>query len=278
MKNILLTTDFSKNSRNAAIYAINLFGNEEIKYTFLNALDSKVSFDLMTTKKEDLKIASLIELNNEITYLKDYFPALNLTIEPCFKMDSITNSIDYLNDKESYDFIVTGTKGENSKSWFLGSTAKKITQHSPVPVLIIPEMATFKKISTILFVTDLRLDESYLINQAISFAKFNNASMTILHVDRDGSASNWSLLKLKELVKNSDYDQIKFEKLVDDDVEKAIIRYILNNNVDLLSVITYTTTLFKKWFHHSLTKKLLKHSKIPLLVYNRKEFDIIFLG
>jgi nucleotide-binding universal stress UspA family protein len=99
-----------------------------------------------------------------------------------------------------------------------------------------------------------------------------------LHIDQDESESNSSAIKLLELKEKSEYDHIKFEKVIDADVEEAIIKYASNNNVDILSVITYTTTLFKKWFHQSLTEKLSKHSTIPLLVYNRKEFDVIFLG
>ena len=85
-------------------------------------------------------------------------------------------------------------------------------------------------------------------------------------------------MKIKELAANSEYDLINFEKVIEPDIEKAINKYVLNNDVDVLSMIPYTTTLFKKWFHQSLTAKLTKHSKIPLLIYNRKEFDVIFLG
>ncbi len=280
MKNILLTTDFSRNARNAAIYAINLFGDEGVKYTFLNALDSRITLDLLGTNEDKLRTISLIEIKKEITFLNDYFPNKNLTFQPYFKMESVTNAINLLNDTESFDFIVAGTKNENTKRWILGSTAKKISQSSPVPVLLIPEMAMYKKISTVLFVTDLRLDESFLIHQAINFAKTNKASMTILNIDQDESEprSSASLLKIKELAANSEYDLINFEKVIEPDIEKAINKYVLNNDVDVLSMITYTTTLFKKWFHQSLTAKLTKHSKIPLLIYNRKEFDVIFLG
>ena len=278
MKNILLTTDFSKNARNAALYAINLFGNKDTRYTYLNALDTKMKIELLPNQVDDLKIVSMHQLNKEINFLRESFPNKNLTIQPFVKMDTVPNSIAFLNEKVSFDFIVAGTTGENTKNWFLGSTAKKITQSSPVPVLLIPEMATFEKISSVLFITDLRLDESFLIHQAINFARLNHASITILHIDQDESESNSSAIKLLELKEKSEYDHIKFEKVIDADVEEAIIKYASNNNVDLLSVITYTTTLFKKWFHQSLTEKLSKHSTIPLLVYNRKEFDVIFLG
>ena len=68
MKNILLTTDFSRNARNAAIYAINLFGDEGVKYTFLNALDSRITLDLLGTNEDKLRTISLIEIKKEITF------------------------------------------------------------------------------------------------------------------------------------------------------------------------------------------------------------------
>ena len=129
-------------------------------------------------------------------------------------MDTVPNSIAFLNEKVSFDFIVAGTTGENTKNWFLGSTAKKITQNSPVPVLLIPEMATFEKISSVLFITDLRLDESFLIHQAINFARLNHATITILHIDQDASESNSSAIKLLELKEKSEYEHIKFEKVI----------------------------------------------------------------
>ena len=60
--------------------------------------------------------------------------------------------------------------------------------------------------------------------------------------------------------------------MVEQNIEDAIINYTTENESDLLVVTTYTTTLLKRMFHHSVTKELMFHMQIPLLVFNRTEY------
>ena len=79
-----------------------------------------------------------------------------------------------------------GTKGESAdRGLFMGSITKAIIQHSPCPVLAIPEEASFRPVHKIVYATDLRQDETKVINYLVDFAKMYDATLVILHVDHE---------------------------------------------------------------------------------------------
>ncbi len=43
MKKVLILTDFSNTARNAAVYSLKMFTDEEVRFTLLNAYDMEFS-------------------------------------------------------------------------------------------------------------------------------------------------------------------------------------------------------------------------------------------
>ena len=50
------------------------------------------------------------------------------------------------------------------------------------------------------------------------------------------------------------------------DVEEGIMQYSHDNNIDMICVIPQSYSFIEELFHKSLTKKMVFHSDIPLLV------------
>jgi len=174
---------------------------------------------------------------------------------------------------------VMGTKGATAeKGLFMGSVTKGIIQNAPCPVLAIPEKASFGEISKIVYATDLQSDETSIIGFIIELAKLYDATLVILHVDHDSGNKEWSIEKLKNIVDKTNYSKIAYKEIVMTDISESINNYVKEQNANMLSMTTHTTSLFDKIFHHSLTNELLLHTHIPLLAFNRKKYDTIFLG
>jgi len=278
MKNVILATDFSDNARNSIVYAIEMFGDVGVQYTLLNTFwEPQMNKDILITIRDILEKRSKEGLKNEIEYIKEKFPNKTLNIEETSAHGRLPEVINTLARKKRFEFAIVGTKGKTG-SWYIGSTSKQMVQKSSVPIVVIPENARYKPISKIVYATDLVEDESFLINQLISFAELRDAHITILHVARDTSNSEWSIEELKGIVEKSTYKRVMFEELISKKTEDAIIKYSEENDIDLLAMTTYTTLLLKKLFHRSLTKQMILNSDVPMLIYNRKNYDYVFLG
>lgn len=278
MKNIILATDFSENARNAIVYAINLLGDKDVEYTLVNSFwEPQMNKDVLITIRDILEKRSEEGLQKEIEFIQEKFPDKTINVGTQSIHGRLSDVVNDLAKKKRYDYVIVGTKGKTG-SWYIGSVAKQLVQKSCVPIIVIPENAKYKSISKIVYATDLVEDESFLINQLISFAEIHEAHITVLHVDRDTSNSEWSIDELKRIVDKSSYKRVMFEELISKNTEDAILNYTEENEIDLLAMTTYTTLLLKKLFHRSLTKQILLNSDIPMLVFNRKNYDYVFLG
>lgn len=271
MKNIILLTDFSESARNACIYAMNLFGHEDVQYILMNTyLDLNFDAYPVVSILKGLRERSLKELENELTTLNAEKPDLLLNFHKESMNSEPLEGIHKLCEKDKYDYVVMGTMGKAESNWFLGSTALEVTRDSPVPVFVIPKDAKFRTLSKIIYTSDLHIADSLMINNLVSVAKLKNASITILHVDTVSKNTNGSIEELEKMIKESAYESINFVELEGEEIEKTIIDYIDDVHADLLVITTRTTTFFKKIFHRSHTKKILLQSHFPMLIYNEK--------
>lgn len=278
MKNILLLTDFSENARNAIRYGIALFG-ADAQYTLLNSCtEPSMSTQTLFSVQDIIKKRSEEGLEEDLLFISESFPRFNLEIESLTKLGTIESILDEIEHRKSFDFVVIGTKGKTSDRWLVGSVAKTVVRHSHIPVIVVPNRAKFQTMNSVVYASDLKENESFLIEIVIQFAKLYDANLSILHVDTEPSFFAKSTLELEKIIRHFSYEKMKIVELIEDDIEDAIIDYITNNNVDLLAVTTYTTTLMKKAFHKSATKELMYHLQVPMLVFNRKKYSYIFLG
>ena len=283
-KNILLPSDFSKNSDNAIAYAIDLVKKNEGELSLLHVFE--VPFmapsSAFTTREKTMKVVeeemrkisqskleSIIKNNNI-----DEVPKLTLLRE-----GNVQEEILEVIKEGDIDLVIMGTKGETAnRGLFMGSVAKEIVQHAPCPVLAIPDEASFDGINKIVYATDLQQDETNTINYMVEFAKLYDASLIILHVDHETEVKEWSIDLLMDMIEKTDYPKIAYKEMVLNDVAEGIDDYVEKNRPDILAMTTHTTTLYDKIFHKSITKQLLMHTHIPLLAFSDRKHDAVFFG
>ena len=183
----------------------------------------------------------------------------------------ITDSV----KKDKIDMVVMGTKGKTgARGIFMGSITKKVIQNATCPVLAIPEGAQQKDIKNIVYTTDLKHDETAIINYLIEFAKLYDAVITVLHIDNKEETNAWSIDLLKSITYTSEYPFIFYKEMIEGSVIEGIDKYIEREQPDMLAMGTHTASLFDKIFHKSITKQMLLHTHIPLLAFNLKKTKI----
>ena len=111
----------------------------------------------------------------------------------------------------------------------------------------------------------------------VKFARAYDAEITLLHVGDGDLNQEWNIDEMEGIAKSINYSKIDFRELVHSDIEQAIIHYVEENNIDVLALTTYTTSFMKKMFHRSVTKQILLHAHLPMIVFNRADYNNIFL-
>lgn len=142
IKNILLTTDFSKYSLSAADYAIDLAEKYNAKIFLINVIEKQPpilairTFDLSEEKINEIIISDAEKEMNRI--LAELKAKTKIEIEPVIKKGlDYEEIVDYA-EKNSIDLIVIATHGKTGiLRTLIGSVAEKVVRYSKKPVLVI---------------------------------------------------------------------------------------------------------------------------------------------
>ena len=270
MKQILVPTDFSTASHNAARYAIALAREYEADLILLNVTPPSVVVhdsmfaSVMITQAEilqqnrdlmDKEMASLDEEKH--TNIK------GMVIEGFF-----ADVIPDIAKKHVANLIVMGMKGKGKSNSAFGSTTTAIIRISNLPVLVIPENTPYKKLQNITLASDYKSEMTPDCNTSLlHLAKKFNAPVKILHVERkeDRLSREKAVEKMKMSVAFKAVDHT-FHTITENNVEEGIIKFMEGNPTDLLAMVAARHNLFERLFGKVHTKEMSYQSKIPLLV------------
>lgn len=185
MKKILVTTDFSANSRSALYFAIQLASETECSLTFFHCYNlmtptswnGKVleSFEKSQTHKIEMKLKRLVESIYKISSLKRgvYKCVISRSLSP------EKNIIDYA-EKNEYDFICMSRRGSAVHKNIFGTITSRLISKSLIPVIAVPPNYRREKITKVLYASDLTNLEKE-VKLVIDFIKPLNAKLELLH-------------------------------------------------------------------------------------------------
>lgn len=278
MKNILLPTDFSKNSMNAIHYAINLFKDITCTFYLLNVYKIPYLTDQNLTKydKENLNKLersfldkSRENLDKTVLQLK-LSPNHHITTNSDynFLIDSIK---DFIIDKK-IDLIVMGTKGATgAKEIFMGSNTGDVIMKTDCNVLAVPENVSFEPPMEIAFPTNFKntfKEEDF--TQLIEISEIYKSNVRIIFIDDKGKLDKEQKINkaaldlyLKNVINTH-------HTLTNIDLESAINCFTQSRgNVNMISLIAKHYNFFQRLFFTPKVEELSFHTKTPLLVLHK---------
>lgn len=268
-----MPTDFSSNAKNATDYACNL----------AKTLDSKIVL-FHSTHLPVVSANEVIMAVDPVSLEKDSLSHLNLLkkeIEKNFGQVEIENvttigfAVEEIIDvvkQQKIDLVVMGTKGASGMTEILiGSNTADVIEKCHCPVLAIPAESHFKVPKKVVFATNYADNDFQSIYLLAEIMKPFNAEIVILHVDdnQDSKMESRMLEWFKGQVKtNIPYDQFLFNLISGKNTIEALDQFIMENDVDILSVSMRKRNFFDKLTSKSLTRKLAYHTHIPLLAFH----------
>ncbi|TRX71958.1 universal stress protein [Carboxylicivirga sp. M1479] len=265
MKRILLLTDFSDTARNAAMYALKMFENEKVYFDLLNAYDLEFSGSPYVMQvKEELGEESLKGLKNELSLLHRRFPNARVELASRFGplMEVVQNEV--LDFKP--ELIVLGCRGETAlENFLLGSNAYEIVKNINAAILVVPKHAKFKKPDKIVFATDLKdikVDE--VVEPLRDLSHQFQSDLMFVNV-MEGDYANRIEAESK-IASHFEGLSLSFNFIEGDDVCNGILKFMDDNDADMVTLVRHNETFFERLFHPSVTKKMVLHPEHPMLV------------
>ncbi|MDY7396690.1 universal stress protein [Aureibaculum sp. 2210JD6-5] len=276
MKNILLPTDFSENSKNAINYAHELFKNIACTFYLLNTYTPVIyNYDYqMNTGGYMGDVVDVVRKNSKQNLeelqksLKEKYNNPNHNYELISSFSTLTDEIESCVEQHEIDLIIMGTKGASGLTEILfGSNTIHTIKKVKCPVLAIPDGFFFEKPKDILFPTDFKIDYTDLhLNVLKTIADLYKSKVHVLHVSSNrplNETEKQNKSKLDKLLHTVNHE---FNNVKDQEIPQAINEFQKLTYVHLLMMIKNKHTFLENLFFKKVIHQIGFHLTIPFLV------------
>ena len=284
MKTILVPTDFSKNASQALNYAIELAKHQNAKLILLNAyhVDFANSYVPVNLIENELKETEKKADAHLKTFLTKIQHAGNIKCECISTQDLAVDAILTAIKDHSVDLVVMGTKGASGLTEvLLGSNTASVIEKATCPVIAVPEDSHYNTIHRITYATNYHNSDIEALIKVIEIAKPFNAQINVLHISDEFTKETEEKHKMEVFMGQVEtkvaYNNLSFQLLKGENIGQKLAEYLDNDATDLLVMSTLHRNIFDKIFNTSLTKKLVFHSKVPLMAFHYKKKENITL-
>jgi len=261
MTNILLPTDGSDASFNAAVLAFDLFGTKDVRYTLVH-----------TFLKPAFRNALLPAVNTEaeaVNKLRRFERRCRKHAEGAVlaKRSSPYQLAEVLNELArdgKGDLIVMGTQGEGNYG-LVGRNTSAVVLGAEIPVVTVPSMWEPKPIKRILLANDGARITRATAEPLIALARRTGAEIVLAHVRGntvtfDERGDRKALSELFTDIRHS------FVTVTGDDVSAEINELARQGRMQLVAVIHRKKSFWQGLFSSSKAKRMALHTTMPLMV------------
>ena len=273
MKTILVPIDFSATATNASNYALALAKQYSINRIVLyNAYQAPVSVDPMVPTVQLLDIDLMKKSSQEgLTQAKkalEHLDSKDIQIDTFSEYNILTGGINELCAAVSADLVVMGITGGGAVTeTLIGSNAVSVSQHSKLPVIIVPPNSVFEKINKLVLACDFeQVEETTPMKPLTKLLEITGAELHVLHVNTPSNKiidHSFENMILDRMLKgfSPTYHFIENESFT-----AGINLFSEKNKIDLIITMPKKHGFFDSLFKKSHTKKLAFHSHLPLMV------------
>lgn len=289
VRQILVPVDFSPYSMKAAIVAFEIARRMGAGMILFHSYPNPIAYSVPFSDVYAFDTGLMVHLENAEKsardnmelFLKKLVETVTRDAWNSLETEFIIKAGDASDDILSYAhqnkviLIAMGTQGKAGSEYdIIGSVTAEIIASSKVPVLAIPAetpgniSSEFRKV---LYATNFDEKDFLALETLTGFLKPYDPEVHCVHIGKKGDPL-WNVARLEGL-KNLLGTKFRLNKLVcrlmiGDDILEELERYIENNNIDMLALTTHRRSMFSRIFNPSIARKMLFHTRIPLLVFH----------
>ncbi|NHA02602.1 universal stress protein [Mucilaginibacter sp. HC2] len=282
MKTIVIATDFSEGSKDAARYGYHLAQQVRSNVLLCHAIIIPAEIPqsgLILWQDEEYELL----LDDSAAALRDFKEVLDNSLpatgfHPVISCRSqpgiMANVVKAMAATPDSELVVSGThQGGVLSDLLLGNHASNLIDSADKPVLLVAPGTKFRPVKKIAFATEFNDPENDLkhIYQLVYWARQLNAEVLLVHICSTKNES--PVLKdniadyLVDISNNADYPNIFYRLIRNDRVDEGLEWICDHGQVDMLAMVHQPRNLFGELFAHSHTKQMAGHLQLPLLVF-----------
>ena len=273
MKKLLVPTDFSDTSKNAALFAVKMAADIQNARIILIHVSDKIAGGSdgspLTEDDDDRRTIlgdALTQLKEELLAAAKVQVPIDFDIE---KGSSLVETLSRYVRHQAIDLVIMGITGATRlEQIFMGSNTLDMAKESACPVLIIPPDAQYRKIKNVVLASDFKEVDTTIPEAPLKATL--DLFKPALHIV-NGDSEHYV-----ELTDDYKAERRKLETMLQGyspefyfirqyDFFDAISQFVADKNIDLLVIVPRERSFLTGLFKTSHTKKLAYHSHIPIV-------------
>ncbi len=268
MARVLLPTDFSDNALNAAIHAVRLFGDEGNTFTVIHGYGLATSFegDLLPVLDPLASVAAeqTTAFGERLkSGVPGHKPMLEQVCGPGTLVDVIHGS---LMEGPAPDVVVMGTQGASGlQATLLGSHTADVIRRTHLPVLAIPEKATYRIPKRIVLADDGGPVDKPMLKLLLDIARWSRSEVMIVGtMNQETTSETGSTASAYDLLLGGIPHTHQY--LSGENLHSALSDLADQSDADLVALPHRPSGLFQHLFQNSTATTLVLHTHVPMLV------------
>lgn len=272
MKTILCPVDFSRNSRDAYVYALEIAKNFGAKIILLHCYETPVVFTelpmgAIPVNEKELYDNAQKRLRKFISGVKVAASKIVQTEMAIMQGLASARTIETALEKK-VDWIIMGATGTTGVARFLmGSNALRVLKNAPCPVMTIPKGTRFKPVKKIVYATDLQEDNLNAAATLIPLAKKFGSEILFLNIDNRllmNNEKDYQKMK-KKIASAVKYPKVSGYVSTQLNVVNGIQEFVKKTKPECLALYSRHHGIFGKLTGTSITAKTALKVKLPLI-------------
>lgn len=181
--------------------------------------------------------------------------------------------IEYANNNRPGLIIMSRGLHEDRTGLFMGKVSGKVTEYARVPVMVVPndyDLSGPSDLAHIAYATNFEDCDPVILQKLVSLTREFCRKLTCIHVSDAGEA-DIDKVRLEELrveAKRITGMDLSCNILESDNILEGFNALIQNENIRLLAVTTHKRNFVTRLLYPSLTKRIMLHTRLPLLVFH----------
>ncbi len=271
MKTILVATDFSEGSVNAANQAVRIAAQADLPLLFFHSLTPPiVDVNLPAEMVDEIYKASSSAAEEKLKEITAEAAGQGVSASYLLSYSDLPSGIgETIEEKEVGMVIIARSAHPDFFKRLFGSTAEYLIHKFTVPLLIIPEEAQKDVFSHILYATRLEFDEINIISQVIELKKTFGSKMTLAKVDEYMELNVHEDQGFIDDIRTH-FPEESFEIIQEKGHTFVTVIQDIASKIEasVLTVASSKRNLLEALVDPSKSKKLVGESPLPVLVYN----------
>jgi nucleotide-binding universal stress UspA family protein len=273
IKKILVPTDFSVHSQNAAEVAADLAKKYNAQLILLHALqmpvyESNAQYANYQNIPEGLYFMKLARQKFEEFKAQDFLQGVEVV--EAVQMQGTYESIVEQATKHQIDLIVMGSRGTSGlKEVFVGSNTEKVIRLAKCPVLTIKERDRDFDPKSVLFVSDFDSEAEHVFHKAKEMVAPFGSTIHFLNVitPRNFESTNTTLQRMSAFAEVLGLSNVQFHIQNAETVEEGVMEYMEMKPTDLVVLGTHGRTGISHLIFGSVAEDIANHATFPVLSF-----------